>query len=367
MRRNLKDYYEILGVSKECSQADIKKAYHSLAKKYHPDKNPGNVEAEKRFKEISESHEILSNPQKRTQYDQLRRAGTSGFGGFNSSQSSPGGFQSNFNFEGVNLDDLINSFFTGGAGASTFGGGAQAQPRHQKGEDRHISLDVPFVVAAKGGKSTISINQQTKCDTCQGSGAQPGTRQTRCDYCQGSGKTQNQQGAFSFTRTCPHCFGSGKLSQSPCASCQGNGFINKKRQLMVTIPSGIQDGQKIKLASEGYPGRDGGSNGDLYIKISAKPHPEFSRDDIDIISEHTIDLRQALMGGNIDVKTLYGSVTMKIPPGTQPGATLRIKDHGIERGRRKGNHLVRVKIHLPTKLNAKQKKLLEEFASHGLD
>ena len=366
MRRNLKDYYEILGVSKDASLAEIKKAYHLLAKKYHPDKNPGNRDSEKRFKEISEAHEVLSNPQKRAKYEQLRQGVGQGFSGFNFGGGGHAhGFQANF--EGINLDDLINSFFTGSAGASTFGGGGQTQASYQKGEDRHISLEVPFDIAAKGGKSNIGINQQIKCTACHGSGAEPGTQKPMCNYCQGTGKTQDQQGAFAFTRNCPRCLGSGYLVQTPCSSCNGNGIINKRRQLMITIPSGIQDGQKIKLSGEGYPGRNGGDNGDLYIKISVKYDPNFSRDDIDIVSEVTIDLRQALLGDQINVKTLYGEVSVKIPAGTQPGTTLRIKDHGIERGRRKGHHLVRVNVRLPTKLNSKQKKLLEEFASHGLD
>ncbi|NUM36040.1 MAG: molecular chaperone DnaJ [Candidatus Brocadiae bacterium] len=363
--RAIKDYYEVLGINKESSEAQIKTAYRDLAKKYHPDKNPGNKEAEKKFKEITEAYEVLSNEQKRKQYDQFRDGGFRGFGAGNPFDGgSMGG--SAFGFENMDLSELFNSFFSGGE--SMFGSTTR-EPRSRavKGEDMYVKLDVPFDVAAKGGKSTITLNKDSSCDSCNGSGIKAGGQKKRCSYCDGTGQIQNQKGTFSFQRNCPRCMGQGVLIDSPCSVCHGNGFCKTKRKLSVSIPSGIESGQKIKLSGEGHLGSNGGSSGDLYIEVNVLSDSPFTRDGINILSEYTIDLKEAMLGSKAIIHTLQGDVELKIPAGIQPGTVLRIPEQGIAQGKRKGDHLVKIQVHIPGKLTRKQKELLEEFSSLGLD
>jgi molecular chaperone DnaJ len=267
--RNIKDYYEVLGVSKDASEQEIKNVYHNLAKKYHPDKNPGNKDAEKRFREINEAYEVLSDSQKRKQYDQIRSGGFSGFP-FEGFTGAPGGARGGFKFEA--LSDLLNSLFTGGLRG--FEDTRETMP--ERGEDQHISLEIPFEVAVKGGKSNITLNKETYCETCNGSGVRPGSGRKKCSACRGTGKVQQQKGAFAFSRPCPKCLGAGAIIQEPCRSCNGKGSYLKKRTLSIAIPVGIQSGQKIKLSGEGHLGNQGGPPGDLYIEVFVKDHSLFT-------------------------------------------------------------------------------------------
>lgn len=370
--RSIKDYYEILGVNKEATEAQIKTAYRDLAKKYHPDKNPGNKEAEKKFKEITEAYEVLSNRQKRSQYDQIRDGSFAGTSAGNPFEGFSGvGGQQPFGFENLDINDLLNSFFTGGGftpeSPFTNAKGAHERVRPQKGEDIYIKLDVPFVVAAKGGKSNISLNKDVLCATCQGTGISAGGKKKRCSYCNGTGQINEQKGSFTFNRTCPRCVGQGHIIDTPCSVCHGNGFHKTTRKLSVSIPSGLENGQKIKLSGEGRPGLHGGKAGDLYIEVTVLPDRNYTRDGIDIIAEHSIDLKEAILGTKATIPTLHGEVELKIPAGIQPGTMLPIKDHGITQGKRKGDHLVKIQVHIPQKITRKQKELLEEFAALGLD
>lgn len=381
---NMKDYYEILGIGKEANADDVRKAYRDLAKKYHPDRNPGNADAEKRFKEINESYEVLGNPPKRKQYDQMRDMGGRGFAGFNpfegfggldfsdfvgkSNSAGPGASQSGtVNFEDLgDLGDLFSSVFSGtGPFTSSSKSTAGATPQTEKGEDVYIKLDVPFEVAAKGGKSNIRLQKTCTCEDCKGTGAKPGT-QSQCRQCGGTGKIQSRQGAFAVSRPCPGCLGRGYVVQTPCGRCQGNGTYKRPRTLSVNIPAGIQSGQKIKLSGEGKPG-SGGPSGDLYIEVCIQEHSDFQREGNNLISEHIINLRDALLGTKILVKTLTGEVELTVPPGVQPGSILRIPGHGIQAGAHQGDHLARLQVRLPSKLNSRQKELVEELARLGME
>jgi molecular chaperone DnaJ len=366
----MKDYYEILGVSKDASDAQIKKSYRDLAKKYHPDKNPVNKEeAERKFKEITGAYEVLSNAQKRAQYDQIREYGGRGFAGFNpfegSGAAGRGPFAGgNVRFEDLDISSLFSSFFSGG-GRSPFGGESDMS-ENEVGEDIHIKLNVPFEVAAKGGKSNIRLSKESVCEDCRGSGISPGSPKMACTQCNGRGKVQVAQGLFSFSRPCPRCLGRGTLVQSPCQKCQGSGGYKRPRTFTVAIPAGVESGQKIKLAGEGKPGSNGGAPGNLYIEVVVEQHTQFARDGINTVSECSISLKDALLGVSVPVPTLYGDVTLKIPAGVQPEAMLRIREYGIQQGSRKGDHLVRVHVRLPHSLNAKQKELVEQLAQAGL-
>lgn len=361
----IKDYYEILGVTKEASQEEIKKTYRELAKKYHPDKNPGK-DAEKRFKEAKEAYEVLSDPQRRSKYDQFRDMGAQGFTGFNPFEEAMGGAgqaqASGFHFEDIgDLGDILGSLF--GGRRNPFDAGMAEAP--QKGENIQLKLDIPFEVAARGGKSNIRINKECMCEDCSGSGVAPGSRKMSCNQCNGTGKVQSQQGRFAFSRVCPRCLGRGVLVQTPCRRCGGNGSYTQPRTFTVNIPGGIESGQKIRLSGEGKPGSTPGTAGDLLIEVQVQPHPEFTRDGLNIISETTINLREALLGTSVPILTMKGQVQLKIPAGIQPESMLRVREHGVELGARTGDHLVRVHVQLPKNLTPRQKELLEEFAKAG--
>ena len=364
--RGMKDYYEILGVTKEASDAQIKTSYREMAKKFHPDKNPGNQEAERKFKEATEAYQILSDPQKKTQYDQFRQMG--GQGGFNPFEAGAGrGGPQGFRFEDMgDLGDLFSSFFTGGRPGPAGAGGDEAPQAPEQGEDIEIKLEIPFEVAAKGDKRDIHMEKECLCDTCHGSGVAPGSKKSSCSQCRGSGKVQVQQGMFAFSRTCPRCFGRGSIVQTPCKECKGSGSQKRPRTFTVTIPTGIENGKKIRLSGEGRPGEPGVAPGDLYIEIVVNPHPSFVRDGNDIISECTINLKEALLGCTVPVETLHDKVELKIPAGIQPNSLLRIRGHGIHLGNHPGDQLVRVKVKLPKQLTPRQRELLDEFAKLGL-
>lgn len=353
-----RDYYEILELGKGASDEEIKKAYRKLAKKYHPDVNPGDKSAESKFKEINEAYEVLSDSQKRGRYDQYGHAGTdpNGFGGYGG-----GGF-GDFDFGGIG--DIFETFF----GGSGFGRSSRSKGGPQKGNDLKYSMDVTFEEAAFGTEKEISLNRMENCPTCNGSGAKAGTTPTTCKHCNGSGQVQYKQstpfGQFVNVRACDACRGEGKIISDPCNSCSGKGKTRKSVKLKIKIPQGIDDGQTISLRGEGEPGSKGGPRGDLYIGVRVKAHALFTRQGNDVICEMPITFVQAALGCELEVPTLDGKVKYTIPEATQTGTVFRLKGKGVPhlRGNGRGDQYVRVNIEVPKKLNESQKALLREFA-----
>lgn len=354
-----RDYYEVLGVDKSASDADIKKAYRKLAKQYHPDMNPGDKSAEAKFKEVNEAYEVLSDSQKRARYDQFGHAGTDpngfGAGGFG------GGF-GDFDFGG--FGDIFETFFGGGFGTRTSG----ARNGPQKGADLKYSMEISFEEAAFGTKKEVSVNRMEVCHTCNGSGAKAGHQPVTCKNCNGSGQVQYKQrtpfGQFVNIKTCDVCHGEGKIITQPCETCSGKGRVRKNTKLQVTIPAGIDNGQTISIRGEGEHGVKAGPAGDLFISIRVKPHPIFKRQGNDINCDIPITFTQAALGAEIEVPTLDGKEKCVVPEGTQTGSVFKLKGKGIPflRGGGRGDQYVKVNIEVPKKLNEKQKEVLRQFA-----
>lgn len=352
-----RDYYEVLGVSKSASDADIKKAYRKLAKQYHPDINPGNKEAEAKFKEINEAYEVLGDAQKRAQYDQFGHAGfeQGGFGGF-------GGFSDFGDFGG--FGDIFETIFGGGFGGRT----SRTRRGPQKGADLKSSVEISFEEAAFGVEKEISIHRMETCDKCEGSGSKPGTKASTCQHCNGTGQIQYKQrtpfGQFVNIKTCDVCHGEGKVITNPCDACNGKGRIRRQKKIKINVPAGIDDGQTMRLEGEGEPGIKGGPSGDLFISVRVKPHAIFQRQGNDVICEMPITFVQAALGTELEVPTLDGRVKYNVPEGTQTGSVFRLKNKGIPflRGSGRGDQYVKVHVEVPKKLNEKQKALLREFA-----
>lgn len=344
-----RDYYEVLGVAKTASKDEIKKAYRKLSKQYHPDinKEPG---ADEKFKEIAEAYEVLSDDTKRSQYDQFGHEGPGqgGFGGFGG--SGFGGFE-----------DIFSSFFGGG--------GRRSDPNApRKGDDLQYRMNISFEDAVFGKQTEIEIPKDETCDTCNGSGAKPGTSATTCTTCSGSGQVnqtvETPFGRMVNRRTCSTCRGTGKIIPEKCTTCHGAGTVQKRKKIKVTIPSGVDDGQQLRVSGQGEPGVNGGPSGDLYIVFSVRNHEYFERDGDDIYYELKLTFPQAALGDEIEVPTIHGKVKLKIPAGTQSGAQFRIKDKGVKNvhGYGTGHQYVIVKVLTPTKLTEKQKQLLRDFA-----
>ncbi len=353
-----RDYYEVLGVSRSASDDEIKKAYRKLAKKYHPDVNPDDKEAEEKFKEASEAYEVLSDAQKRSRYDQFGHdpmGGGGGAGGY----SDFGGFGGG-GFGG--FDDILNSFFGGG-----FGAGRARDTGPIQGNDLQYEIRVSFEEAALGAKKEINVARDEECPVCHGSGAKEGTSPETCPTCKGSGQvvyTQNTPfGRIQNARTCETCHGSGKIIKDPCTRCNGRGKVRTSRKISFNVPAGIDNGQIITMRGQGEPGERGGPPGDLYIQINVAPHKFFKRKDFDLHCNIPISFTQAALGAEIDVPTLGNPVKYTIPEGTQPGTVLRIKGEGIQylRGSGKGDLYITVDVEIPRKLTEKQKQLLTEF------
>ncbi len=350
-----RDYYEILGVSKDASKDEIKRAYRKLSKQYHPDinKEPG---ADEKFKEISEAYEVLSDDTKRAQYDQFGHAGANqdfdGFGGF-------GGF-SDAGFGG--FEDILNTFFGGG---STRRRNPNA-PR--QGADLQYTMTLTFEEAVFGKETDIEIPREEECSTCHGSGAKPGTHPEECPYCHGSGQISTEQntpfGRIVNRRVCHHCGGTGQVIKHKCPTCHGTGKVKKRKKIHIKIPAGIDNGQQLRVAGKGEPGINGGPNGDLYIIFQVKEHEFFERDGDDIYCEMPISFVQAALGDEIEVPTLHGKVKLKIPAGTQTNTKFRLRGKGVKsvHSTTPGDQHVIVRIVTPTKLTEKQKQLLREFA-----
>ncbi|NOT79090.1 MAG: molecular chaperone DnaJ [Bacteriovoracaceae bacterium] len=355
-----RDYYEILGVQKTTSKDEIKKAYRKMAMQFHPDKNPGNPEAEAKFKEASEAAEVLLDDDKKARYDQFGHAGVNGQGG-----GGGGGFQQgDFGDFGDIFGDIFGDML-GGARGRGGRGGRRSQGR--PGDDLQMGIDVDFSEAAFGCEKTISLTKNIKCDTCNGSGAKAGSSPTTCDYCNGHGEVRRQQGFFTVSSGCPKCNGSGQMIKDPCGTCQGQGKKKKKVDLQVKIPAGIDQGQRLKLSNEGDAGANGGPNGDLYVVINIRRHEIFERDEFDVHCTVPISFSKAALGAELEVPTLSGKVALKIPAGTQSGVKMRLKGKGIQRlgGYGAGDQIVTVHVETPTKLTNEQKELFQRLAEVG--
>jgi len=363
-----RDYYNILGVAENASKDDIKKAFRKLAMKYHPDRNPGNKEAENRFKDISEAHEVLSNDEKRRQYDMMRKYGGAyagaggpgaGTGGFDFSQFGGGGFKSEDLGGFGSFADIFSSIF---GGEDIFRGrGRGRRSARTRGNDLALMLTIGFDEAVSGTKKTIAMNKPETCPVCSGTGSEPGSGETVCPQCGGRGTVSTAQGAFSVSRPCPRCLGRGVLPGRSCRTCGGSGQVKKRKKISVKIPAGIDDGGRIRLRGMGNPGRGGGPNGDLIITVSVKKHQQFERKGSDIFTKVEISYPQAVLGCKVPVKTLTKCINLTIPPGTKHGTSLRLKGMGLTLNGSKGDQYVEVNINVPDNVTPRQKELLEQL------
>ena len=363
MPEQKRDYYEVLGVSKGASDDEIKRAYRKLAKKYHPDMNPGDKEAEAKFKEVNEAYSILSDSEKRARYDQFGHAGVDP----NYGAGGPGGGFGGFDMGDIDLGDIFGSFFGGGFGG--FGGSASSRRNGpQKGESLRASLTISFEEAAFGCEKEINLNRTEECEACHGSGAEPGTTAETCPDCRGTGvvRVQQRTGGFAFSSTapCSRCRGTGKIIHTPCKACGGSGSVKKSKRVTVSIPAGIDDGQAISLRGQGNAGKNGGPAGDLIVAVHVKPHPQFHRDGTTVLYEQPVTFYQAVIGAELEIPTIDGKVKYNLPAGTQTGTTFRLRGKGIPelRGRGRGDQYVTVRVQIPTSLNGEQKEALRAFA-----
>jgi molecular chaperone DnaJ len=342
-----RDYYEVLGVSRAADDEELKRAYRKLAIKYHPDKNPdARAEAEERFKEISEAYQILCDPQRRAQYDRFGHAAFSNGGGFDFAAG----------FDDI-LGDLFGDFFGTGRGRG-------GRTRARRGADLQYQLEISFVEACRGCEKTLSIPRLTRCETCSGRGAKPGTAPQTCPQCNGSGQMRFQQGFFSIAKTCGKCNGQGQIVTNPCPKCDGAGARRQTFNVNVKIPAGVDAGSRLKLRGEGEAGENGGPSGDLYVLLDVDDHPIFGRDGNDLVCEVPLSIAQAALGTEIEVPTLDGSARVKVPAGTQSGQMFRLRGRGVAdvNGYGTGDEIVRIIVETPRKLSARQRELLEEFA-----
>ena len=341
-----KDFYELLGVHRNASEAEIKRAFRRLAVQYHPDKNPGDKTAEDKFKEINHAYEVLSDPEKRAYYDQFGVAPGAGGAG-------PGGFGGFGGGMGDIFGDIFGEFFGGGRGRS----------RAVAGDDVRYNLTIGFADAAFGTSTKIRVPRWERCPECDGSGARSRDAVTACPQCRGTGQIRMQQGFFSITRTCSRCGGEGSVITDPCTTCKGRKRVERDRTLSVKIPAGVETGNTIRLSGEGELGAYGGPPGDLYIYLTVEEHPLFKREGQDIILDVPISFAQAAMGTEIEVPTLSGKEKLKVPHGTQPGQVFRLRSKGFPhlRGSGSGDQVCRITVEVPTKLTSKQKELLKEF------
>jgi molecular chaperone DnaJ len=354
-----KDYYATLGVTKDATTEDIKKAYRRLARESHPDANPEDPKAEARFKEIGEAYSVVGDPAVRKEYDELRRLGASGFpgGGFPRGGGSGG-------FNEADLGDILGQMFGGRAGGRTRGGAGPDRPR--RGVDLEAVVHLTFEDAFAGVSTTISVTGEAACQTCAGSGAAPGSSRVTCATCGGRGEVVLNQGPFAFAQPCGRCGGAGTTVEQPCTTCRGSGRVNRQRQLQVRIPAGVRDGAVIRVAGRGGPGRAGGPAGDVLVRVTVAPHPRFGRRGDDITLDVPMTFAEVALGTTIEVPTPAGGRRrIRIAAGTQPGKVLRLRGEGAPRsGRAKGNGdlLVTVRVQVPARLTREQKRLVEELA-----
>ncbi len=342
-------YYEVLQVARNASEAEIKKAFKRLAMKYHPDRNPDDKEAEEKFKEAKEAFDILSDPQKRSAYDQFGHAGVEGMGGMGGGTAGGG-----FSFSDI-FGDVFSDIFGGGAG----GGGSRAY----RGSDLQYNLELELEEAVAGTTVRIQVPTLVTCGECGGSGARKGTTPKTCTTCGGHGQVRMQQGFFSVQQTCPRCHGSGRMITDPCGKCHGHGRIEERKTLSVKVPPGVDTGDRIRLAGEGEAGENGGPAGDLYVQIRVREHPIFQRDGNNLYCEMPVSFVTATLGGELEVPTLDGKVSLKIPPETQTGKQFRLRGKGVRpvRGGATGDLICRIHIETPVNLDNRQKELLRKF------
>jgi len=362
------DYYDILGVSKNASDAEIKRAYRRLAQEYHPDKHKGD---DKKFREINEAYQVLSDPEKRRQYDQFgttfeqARSGRGGFGGFSGDPFADftrgfGGFSTQANMGGFDFGDIFSDLF---------GFGQERGSRRERGVDLEMPLEISFLESVFGTEKDVSLQKKDSCPACGGTGAKPGTKLKVCPKCHGQGQIRKTQrtilGSISTSLPCDNCRGRGKIAESPCPDCSGIGVKQQVKTIKVIIPPGIEDGQRIRLAGQGEMGYTGGRAGDLYIRIQVKPHPTLRREGRNILSEVPISFYQAALGTRVDVETVDGVVELKIPAGTQSGKVFRLRGKGVPylNSKKRGDHLVTVRVVTPTKLTKREKELLRKLAA----
>lgn len=343
-----RDYYEVLGVERGATAEEIKKAYRKVALKHHPDRNPGDKAAEEAFKEASEAYQILSDAERRAQYDRFGHAAFeqgAGFGGFD--------------FSAAGFEDIFGDIF-----GDFFGGGRRGRSRARRGDDLRYDLEISFEESVFGAEKTIRVPRLIACEDCKGSGSRDGAPRETCTACRGSGQLRFQQGLFSIAKTCGQCQGQGSILRDPCRTCGGHGVVRKRQSLSVRIPAGVDTGSRLKLRGEGEGGANSGPPGDLYVVIHVHEHPLFRRDGTDVVCDVPIGFTQAALGAEIEVPTPHGKVKMKVPAGTQSGDVFRLKGKGVPdlRGYGHGDALVRVLVETPRKLTAKQRELLEEFA-----
>ena len=352
-----RDYYEVLGISKGASEDEIKKAYKKMARKYHPDLNPDNKEAEEKFKEVNEAYEVLSDPDKKARYDQYGHAGVDpNFG-------AGAGFDGSFDFG--DLGDIFGSFFGGGFG----GGGRRTNPNApQRGESIRLSLTISFEEAAFGCEKEITVERMEQCGTCSGSGCAAGTTPEVCPDCHGTGQVQVRRqtpmGVFATSSPCGRCGGKGKIIHQPCPDCRGTGAVRKRKTIKASVPAGIDNGQTISIRGQGHAGKNGGPAGDLLITITVRPHELFRREGTSVLCEAPITFAQAVLGAELEIPTIDGKVKYDLPEGTQSGTTFRLKGKGIPsiNGRGRGDQYVTVYIETPRNLNKEQKEALKKFA-----
>ena len=359
MAEQKRDYYEVLGVSRGASEDEIKKAYKKMARKYHPDLNPGDKTAEEKFKEVNEAYGVLSDANKKARYDQYGHAGVDpnfGAGGFG------GGFDGSFDFG--DLGDIFGSFFGGG-----FGGGRRTNPNApQRGESIRMSIAISFEEAAFGCEKAVTVERYETCDTCHGNGCAPGTSPEVCPDCHGTGtvqvRRQTPMGVFATSSPCPKCGGKGRIIHQPCKDCRGSGMVRKKKTIQASIPAGIDNGQTISIRGQGNAGKNGGPAGDLLITITVRPHELFRREGTSVLCEAPITFTQAVLGAELEIPTIDGKVKYTLPEGTQSGTTFRLKGKGIPsiNGRGRGDQYVTVYIETPKNLNKEQKEALKKFA-----
>ena len=368
-----RDYYDILGVSKSATVAEMKKSYRKLAIKYHPDKNPGSKDAEDKFKELSEAYEVLSDQKKRSMYDQYGHDAFKRSGGGRSGGAGMGGFHDPFDIfsqvfgsgggGGGGGGSIFEEFFGGGGGRQTSRGGAQ------EGADLRYDLEIDFEDAVYGGDKKITYSRMQSCTTCHGSGCQPGTGKTTCGRCGGSGYVTTSHAFLSMRQHCPACHGAGQVIEKPCSKCGGEGRVRAQKTIQIHIPPGVDTGSRLRVAGEGEAGVNGGPHGDLYVVIHVRSHDVFKRDGVDIMCEVPISFATATLGGIVEVPTITGKAKLKIPEGTQTGTILRLRGKGIPslRGGRRGDQHIKIFVEIPQKLSKIQKEKLMEFAEASKD